>query len=112
MSDQHPQRPAVLSLLQALQAAGFQPKSVNDGGGTWEPTDTVEAAADAITAVDEANVSFHDPDRGRSHVAFIVLGNADWEIVNDYTAGDRPTSVRFDEAIRAWTDAREEADRR
>jgi hypothetical protein len=91
-----------------MQEAGFAPRRVNDGGGEWEDTPTVDAAADAITAVDEANVSFHDPERGLSHVAFIVLGNADHELVSDHTARDTATGRRFTEAIDAWATAEEE----
>lgn len=108
--DLHPQRPAVVSLLLALQAAGFEPKSVNDGGGEWEETPTIEAAADAITAVDEANISFKDPAGGPAHTAFIVLGNGDWEIVNDFTDRDSETGKLFTATIYAWADAREEAE--
>lgn len=104
----HPQYDAVIRLLTALQAAGFPPTSVNDGGGEWEETPTVEAAADAITAVDEANIEFADPFGGSPHTAFIVLGNANSEMVCDHTDRRSEGGDLFAKTIDAFADAEEE----
>lgn len=104
----HPQYNAVTRLLTALQAAGFNPESVNDGGGEWEDTPTIEAAADAITAVDEANVAFLDPFGGSPHTAFIVLGNANHELVCDHTCRRSEGGDKFAAAIDAFAEAEEE----
>lgn len=76
--------PETLSLLTDIVAAGGTITHVDDGGDENIAVTTIEQAAEAVVAVEEASV--HGTISGRHFWVYLVLGNEPGVIAADYTA--------------------------
>jgi hypothetical protein len=91
-------KPVIKSLLKHLEAEGFIPFEVNNGGED-EATPTWKDVLKEIDATDESHVYLKHPSVDKILWLFVVLGNEPWETVCDYSCNDH-----FDKAIEAFQD--------
>ncbi len=78
------ERGGIIQAIRALRAGGWELAYVNDGEDDITVTNEREAV-EAIMAVDEATLAVrHNSDTKLGWVYF-VLGNAPYEVINDYT---------------------------
>lgn len=100
-------KPPVITLLHQLQKQGFMLVTVNDGMERHkiDPAVSAErqraAAAEAITAVDEATLNVRKD--GSTGWLFLVLGNDADEIPVDWSAR-LPLAKSLDAAVHAYQD--------
>lgn len=76
------ERAQIRKALRAVQAAGFRPTSVDDGGDELvyggDPYMTETEVLGAVGAVDDARVNFRSQDaKPRRAWFYVVLGNAE-----------------------------------
>lgn len=83
MSNAHPYRKEISSLLSTLREHHLDPVAVHSEGDT-EPVDGIDAAIEAILATDESVLDVVAGD-GRILALYLVLGNSPGEVVADYS---------------------------
>jgi hypothetical protein len=81
-------KPVIKSLLKHLEAEGFIPFEVNNGGED-EATPTWKDVLEEIVASDESHVYLKHPDVDKIFWLWAVLGNEPWETVSDYSCNDK-----------------------
>jgi hypothetical protein len=80
------ERAVVFALLLHLSKCGFEPFSVDDGGGEWEAVTGHKEVMESVFAVDDAKVRFKNSEYDRpSGSVYFVMGNDGWDIINDYS---------------------------
>jgi hypothetical protein len=79
---EHRQANPIKTLLNMLEQNGFVPLYTDDGEETFLAS--IESPFEVITSVDESTLTVQKDNEKFS--IFIVLGNEDCEIVNDYTS--------------------------
>jgi hypothetical protein len=89
------EREIVRATIEAAIARGFKLAHVDDGDIV--PTPDVDAAVEAVFAVDTAHVFFGDQESGYSWL-FFVLGNSGWDVLSDYTT-DLDNAVKDTDAL-------------
>jgi hypothetical protein len=82
-------RPETLSLLAALQTAGFSIiEGSNDGGDTMFPHVKPDEFLDELMGADEALMYVRPPDSQKRLALHLVYGNEPGELVSDNTCHD------------------------
>lgn len=92
------ERAVVANLIAHLQAAGFQPTGVNDGGDERIKTPDLKSAMEAIFAVDDSRLYVKREGDAKGHTIVLVLGNGE-DCIADHSMGPG-----FDEAMDEFYD--------
>jgi hypothetical protein len=81
------ERRVVANMIHTLSLAGFHLWKIFDGDSETLVTDT-KSAMELIFNLDDCYVYFEGKE-ARTHWVRLVMGNSGWDVINDYTCGNK-----------------------